>query len=347
LIHGRVIGLGDRVELQRVYSGQEQMESNLAAPLTGASTKSQSLFGRYDRVLDEVLGRYQVQLAAGDRSALIQALKTADNINLMSLTGVMLNKLGLAQSPELLATLYATLTRAGPQGMLPNGFSELPELETVASRSADAHAGALRQLAEAIKRGVGQSESEPADDRAIAIDAWDTSDAQALTQGAIQTLDQPGADNDDAARRQALAAWLLNAQIDGMVSHRIGTIPLLINDRLIEVDVAFFEQKKDAEQKPEARHRQLVFSLRTEGLGRVEVIARISGEHVRVRIASDDGNATAALSQYAGALESNLASGGWAVDEVSYETKLGASLNGVARSVVEHVISQDSLNRLI
>ena len=155
------------------------------------------------------------------------------------------------------------------------------------------------------------------------------------------------ADDDDAARRQALAAWLLNAQIDGMVSHRIGTIPLLVNDRLIEVDVAFFEQKKDAEQKPGAKHRQLVFSLRTEGLGRVEVVARVSGEHVRVRIASDEGSATAALSQYAGALESVLASGGWAVDEVSYETKSGTAISGVAHSVVEHVISQDSLNRLI
>ena len=60
-----------------------------------------------------------------------------------------------------------------------------------------------------------------------------------------------------------------------------------------------------------------------------------------------DATNAAALAQHGVALQAVLAGGGWAVDEVAYETKLSAVVSGVARSVVEHVISQDSLNRLI
>jgi hypothetical protein len=116
---------------------------------------------------------------------------------------------------------------------------------------------------------------------------------------------------------------------------------------LIEVDVALFEQRRDAEQKPAAKHRQLVFSLNTEALGRMEIVARLVGERLRVRIVTESSDKTVFLAGYSERLRESLQSLGWTIDEVMYETRTPMTQNGAVRSVVEHVISQDSLNRLV
>jgi hypothetical protein len=63
----------------------------------------------------------------------------------------------------------------------------------------------------------------------------------------------------------------------------------------------------------------------------------------RLRITVSAAHTDADIDRLRGA----LAESGWSVDEVVYATRFGGAHEAVARSVVEHVASLDSLNRLI
>ena len=120
-----------------------------------------------------------------------------------------------------------------------------------------------------------------------------------------------------------------------------------IGDRLIEVDLAFFDQREERAAAAPIKHRKVIFSLRTDHLGHVEITANVSGPHVRLQVVTDDSDATGEVSAHADDLRAALAAGDWKVDEVVYQTRQADSQNGVVRAVVEHVVSQDSLNRLV
>ena len=131
------------------------------------------------------------------------------------------------------------------------------------------------------------------------------------------------------------------------MAHRTGTIPLLVGNRLMEVEIALFEQRRHAGPKTDARHRHLVFRLNTETMGTVEISAKLAGDHVRVHVISEDDRAAKPLSSESQALRTALGDAGWKVDEVVYETRSPGDRNAAASAVIDHVIQQDSLNRVI
>jgi hypothetical protein len=208
-----------------------------------------------------------------------------------------------------------------------------------------ANPAALTQLGDVLRAALEQGNTTAGDTHSN-LEAGKPAALSVSSEGdAAQTDARQGGDSQ--AQTLELGQFLLNAQTDGSVAHRMGTLPLLVGNRLIEVQVALFEQRRDAEQKPDARHRHLVFRLNTDTLGPIEISARLSGERVRVQIAARDATSTASLSAQAESLRTSLAENGWLIDEISYETRMDEGHNGVAHAVVEHVISQDSLNRLV
>jgi hypothetical protein len=77
------------------------------------------------------------------------------------------------------------------------------------------------------------------------------------------------------------------------------------------------------------------------------VVARITGEHVRLHITTGSDTGTSQAARHADSLEGALLESGWRVDEVAYDTHAENPRNAVVRSVIEHVVSLDSLNRLV
>jgi len=132
-----------------------------------------------------------------------------------------------------------------------------------------------------------------------------------------------------------------------VVAHRSGLLPLLVGGKLVEVSFALFEQRRPANQTQGLQHRQVLFSLQTEQMGRVDVLARITGGHVRVQISTDSEDRTSQTACYTDQLKGSLAESGWNVDEVAYATRSDSAHNAAVRSVIEHVVSLDSLNRLV
>lgn len=346
LINGRVVGLGERVELQRVYL--QELAGPNTPPRPDVAPPPAGRSGREDDALDSMLVRYQAQLRPEEQVVLTRAMRTSADASAMAMAGILLNKLGLNQAPELLNAVYGMLMAwrapAGTDNSTQRSAVDMQPMMAAIGALGMPNAGVLSQLGDVLRQTLEQGNSAAGEANSGAQAGKPPVTAQGADGDASQAGSQQGGDQ---ARNLGLGQFLLNAQTDGSVAHRMGTIPLLLGNRLIEVEVALFEQRRDAEQKPDARHRHLVFRLNTGTLGPIEISARLSGERLRVRIAAGDAASTASLSGQAESLRASLAQGGWSIDEITYETRTQETHNGVAHAVVEHVISQDSLNRLV
>jgi hypothetical protein len=349
ILHGRVVGLGDRVELQRVLV----RERDSTPPQTSATeARAPRAANEQGLIVDALFQRYQIPLSEADRAALLRAVRNAADGEVMSLAGAMLGKLGLPQAGVLLDALYqAQLARARTPAPPPAPARELlPEVvASPAQQVAEWQTSSIRSLANLLGRIAElHSQSErgpvPSQSQSAAVSADGLGSLPGLTQQKDVLSDGQARDNAQAA----LAQRILNAQTGGVVSHRSGYLPLIVGGSLVEVSFALFEQQ----QQPAARstglqHRQVIFSLRTEHLGQVDVVARITGGHVRVQLLTGSEENTSEASRHAGALTQALTESGWSVDEIAYGTRAPGGQDATVRSVIEHVISLDSLNRLV
>ena len=325
IVRGRVVAIGDRVELQPLAeegaagtaSGivQENADAGAASP----ADELTAAFASAGLKLDEPA-----------RAALARALRSAGDPQGMILAALALAKLGLPQEPALLDAVRSLLRRQP-------STSEL-QAESSEAFAISAGQSLAPQLRDAIKTALPGSEAASAPENPAT--PADISSAGADGRPAPDN-GGPGADSG------TLGQWVLNAQTGGSVFHRVGTLPLLIGGRLVEVDVALFEQDARQAKPGEQRSRHLVFVLNTEGFGRVEVSARLVNSHVRVRFASDRDATLDSLAGRQEELRRQLTQLGWVVDEIAYEPKAGEDANPVYRAVVDHLVTQGSLDRSV
>ncbi len=337
LISGKVIAVGERVELRRL--AVEVPAEKGTAP---AVADHWFLGSKYERLVDSVFDRYLGTLSAPERNNLLRAVREAPQPETMALAGLVLTKIGIALAPEALRAVFEALTQPTKQGLFPPA-GEAPELATTEGTERAKTQAAVDALAPLI--------ADLVDDIPERRTAPGHADIAENDLPAGFPLSTPG-DNQAAGNgtdRQGLfnmARWILNVQSDGSVSHRIGTIPIKLGDQLIEVDVAIFDQRR-AQVAKGMQHRQILFSLHTEALGSVEVLAKIAGRHLRVQVTGENATATEEMSRYMGELQEALKETGWEVDELVYGTRMEPARANLARTVVEHIVRQDSLNRLM
>lgn len=335
LVHGRVVGLGERIEIQRLPlveadagAAQDQERPPLFADPTA-------------RAIEDVFARYRASLDAEGIKVLRLAARGGDSER-AAMSGLVLAKLGLQITPEFVRALLEALgTRSGV-------FA--PAEQALRAAAADsAQAGAGDAGAALLARALAMPEPGW---RAAPRDADDMSRAGTSASGD----DDAGGGRSASGSGLDLARWILNAQTGATVAHRVGTLPLLIDDELVELDVALFDQSQDEDDAPGAlRHRRVVLSLATGTLGRVEVDAAFTGARVRLRVTAEDSETAAFLSRYARELEAALAALGWYADELRYEVReepaetrpTHGALSAVVGTVVEHIISPGSVSRLM
>ena len=335
IIHGRVVALGDRVELQRVASDGSIIKPSAdgASPVTGFNISN-----RFEKLIQETFARYQGQLTAADQTSLLRSVRSASDPGIMVMAGLVLSKLGLSQAPELLMALYHSLNnKAQNRGMFAHGImaGEVQSQSNISERPvSEVLSGILTERLQQVpeKEAANSLQNEQ-----------DVKLGDSATAGNGGDQSPPGNPQQPFWNAGRL---LLNTQSAGSVSHRVATIPFLLGDRLVEVDVALFDQRRHIDAPDGIRHRQIVFSLNLESLGHVEILATVANHRARVVVTTENSEATAYLAGYMTTLKDDLEQIGWAIDELSYETKT-EGIGGVNTAVVEHYISQDSLSRLM
>jgi len=348
ILQGRVVGLGDRVELQRLHL-RDQGEARPPVPAAQARLSRAASDG--DSAVDALLQRYQIQLSEDDRTALVRAVRNADEGEAMSLAGALLGKLGLPQSSVLLDALYRAQGLQAKRASGDTARDLLPEvIAAPAQQAAEWQTSSIRSMAGLLGR-IAELNSQPVPSPESSPGRASQSDESAASRpqlsGDLRGKNAPAQDPPRDDSQGALAQRILNAQTGGVVSHRSGYLPLLVGGRLVEVSFALFEQQQPAARPAGLQHRQVVFSLRTENLGQVDVVARITGDHVRVQLLTGSQDNSNVASQHSAELTRALSESGWSVDEIAYGLRAPDGQDATVRSVIEHVISLDSLNRLV
>jgi Flagellar hook-length control protein FliK len=324
-VHGRVIGLGEQVTLQRIRA-EPGVADEAAAPEAARAEAANDRFGGAIAALFE---RYQAKLQPAEWAALQRLAARVPQPQQAALAGLVLNKVGLQIAPELFRAVHAALAKPEAQPLFALPAQALSLAAVPAARALEAEHDAVPALAGWLGRAL--ADVPEAKVRASNDDDGDVLDADG------------GGDPD-------LARWILNAQTGGAVTHRVATLPLLLDGELVELDVALFAQNEDAQREPKAdgiRHRELVFALTTEALGHIEVRALLANGHLRLRIAADSGAVSERLAEHAPTLEAGLQRIGWQVDEQRYESRVRGTAGGVIASVVDHLISPGSVSRLV
>lgn len=347
LIHGRVLGLGERVELQRVRIERPTGAEPSPTQPSPANTVSVS-YGRSAQLVQDVLANFNVVLSDEARAAITAAARAVSEPTLMARVAVALNRLGLPQAPALLRGVYAAATRDGELSTILAGRRDAPQLVASRQSSSEEMASAITMLAAALQHQL----EDVSNRRGGSIESLRTSppaddaDRSAEVPPAGQNVTEQHGER-AGYRETEPARWVLNSQTGGLVSHHVSTLSLLLGDRLVEVDVALFDQQETPAATPTTRHRQVVLSLVLSELGRVNITARVVGDHVRLHVATETDAATEALAGYMGELRQDVSGAGWQLDELAYETLMQCAPNAPVRSVIEHFVTQDSLSRLM
>jgi hypothetical protein len=142
---------------------------------------------------------------------------------------------------------------------------------------------------------------------------------------------------------------ILNMQTGGTIAHRLGVLPLIVDGRLVELEVALFDEGLAPDDPPGAapRHRQIVIGLDTEALGRVEIRARLAGSRMDVAVSTPTSAATQVLSLHGARLAQALEGLGFQVDGLTYATQAAAAPGEPLRRTVEHIVNPGSVSRWV
>ena len=258
LVRGRVIAVGDRIELQPLPDSQVTLQDVAAEkPLEEPVDPLGATFAQFGLQLDDAT-----------RAVVMRSLKGAADPQATVLAAMTIAKLGLPQQPELIDAVQGLLRRR-------------PSAAPAADGSKDALPVApgpqlVAQLQDALRATLSPTHPEPA-----------PASPAPLPLTSENSKDQQGADSRGGNSGEQLGQRVLNTQTGGAVSHRVGTLPLLLGGRLVEVDVALFDQGARQSRQGEARSRHLVFLLNSASLGGVEVSARVVDSRLRLRFAAE------------------------------------------------------------
>lgn len=277
--------------------------------------------------------QFAVSLTDAQRTAIADAASRVQEPPLVIGGGLYLGKLSLPVDAEALDALYVAQAWQPAQRAATSLTTQPTRIELPA-------ASALTSLATMLKGAVNlQREMAPPN----AIDDAGKPAAEQVPGLFLMTQDSASRDSSGGARDDDCARQLLNEQDGGSVAYHYGTLPLLIAEQLVELDLVYFRERHRTEHS--SNLRRLVMTFRTESLGRVQIVAQALAEHLAVQISSESAESNAALMARAQDVTDLLSRLGWNVDAVKYE--LCSEPPRAASHVIAHVLNAETLDRLV
>lgn len=319
VLRGRVVAIGEQVVLEKMVAGLKgqlpQETANTVVPAWLARANDPEALRLYQQHADTMEHAQWRSLAE---------FSSTHGAERVVLSALMAHHIGLPQHAAAIRALAnalagAPLLGSGQQAVmtglvLPNALSP-----TLAQR-VDTDASLLAQ---AVEHELGASREalfgEPAGDA---------------------TQDQ----GDEPGRRAeswwtTLAKHLLNVQPSGARAHRMMSIPLCIDGRLVEFRMALFDESDQAELEPELKQRTLRIALDLDSLGKIDLTARVVDRHISIDLLASSADVANTLGSHHGQLGSTLTALGWAVDGVRYGIAPDSNDDPVVRSVMERVVA--------
>jgi hypothetical protein len=330
VLFGRVIGVGDHVQLERLR--QPAVTTN--AQFTPETAIATELFsGDTAKLVAEIFARFNASLGPADAAILNQALRGLPNAQTLVYSALFLSKLSLPFSLQRLEALYRAAS-ADPRHPLFDKATAI-YLATQPSVAAAAATEEQTKLAHdpdfrmAIEQALEQLHAAVVGGNAPSHEQEDT---------------ESGDGESGRPAPQTLAERLLNLPTEGALPHRVSTIPFLIDGELLELNIAFVDDRGSHKQQSPVAHRRLVISLSTAQLGGLALDASLTGQHLRLKIGADSAASLDTLSAYAGDLSKDMQAAGFQISELEYALNTTETINAPIWAVMESVITADSLN---
>lgn len=326
---GKVLAVSDQSISMRLLAGK--LEQGPAQPVSVPKGQSG---------LQAEMSNAGVQLSQAQQQQITAASKNSSHAQLAMQVGIFLAKLGLPLSMALIDGVLRRVLDVTPAAARAEAQKvvELTELDFVAPmvQAAETASSALPADADPIKQMA-------------ALFAQQYS--QALRLEEQEHLAEEGHDaSQQENQRQSTPSLLqiFNRQTDASVHHRFQTLPIMIDGQLREFDLALFDQfgsdqagQGSADQHLQSKH--LKFSLAT-AFGQVVLDAHVVNQRVSLQVSAPASMATM-LDAHAETLAEAINTSGWKLDRATYTAEAGAVTP--ARSVMEHVLAQDSLRLVL
>lgn len=333
LIQGRVVGIGDKVELKRIPIVADHKAETVLPDLNSRGF----LGNKWESLLRDVMLQYQIKLSAQEKNMLVNVLKSTQLPEHAVLSAVAMLKQGLPLSEQIIQLLNELQNKDRNLKLYPVA-QKAPVLEVVHAQGKDQQVSELNNFVAAIAQLMQEQQAMITGDHTVS----DDNNFAAMTDDAKQDSRHSDHDPDLYMR------WsLLNSQVDGSLSHRVCTLPMWLGDKLIEINIAIYEQHNKGATPDSIKYKKLVFSLELEHLGNIAIESTIENKNIRLRVSSDKQSSTELLVEYASLLKDDLVAYGWKLDEISYLTKHKDDMGDVVATVMQHYVSQDSLNRVM
>lgn len=308
-LRANVVAIGDKLELK--FAGLT------AAPVDARKAEGEELQARKHpeeaERLNELQEEYAVSLHGDERLHVLAAMSKTTEPDHIARSGLYLSKLKKPVDAEPLRAIYAAISWLQPQTNAGRRALDGSSLATaLEATDPTATSEAAQMLAEAFTGDMNVPSSE------------------------LSSAEQ------DDSNRDALTRRLLNDQDDGSVAYAFGRVPLMVADQLVELDVVLFRDRQGAANRNATR--RLVMSLKTEALGRVEVIAQAVGERLTISLNTESVASSESLAEHADEVRALVASFGWSVDTIRYD--ISATQNRAANHIVQHVLDAGTIDRM-
>jgi hypothetical protein len=337
-IHGRVVNVGDKVELQRVINSGE---NNVSAQGEIKAQTNYLLGNKWEGMLRESMLQFNAKFSAAENAMITRLMKNATNPLTIAYSAIALSKQGIVLSEQVIQLLTEMQNKNNKLSMLPIDQSA-PQLGVADSSSGMSENGSLTMLVSALMKLVEEQQ----------LAALRNNNAELLQSDHEAEPSKNATDgnefSDSDHNREFVSKWrLLNSQIDGAVQHSVNTLPIWLGGKLIEVNVAIYEQRGNKSNNQTIDSKKIIFSLELDTLGHIDIEMLLENKNLRLKISSDSHKSTQDLLSHGSLLTDDVADFGWSMDEISYMTKNKDDMNNVVSSVIEHYVSQDSLSRLM
>jgi len=333
-----VVSTTDKLELQQISSLSDTQSTQMPA---GGSQTSLSNAADVSDVAAQA-SFYKSNLTSSELAILQQAVDAASDKEVMTLSGLFLNKRGVSISTASLQQLYAL-----QQGKITTvGTQDLED-----SKPQTFFAPTVSELGRLFK-GLLHSDKQTSSSQAVTDDSSaESGNVQQLQSnssmaGAIAAQVFAGSGQDAGQKNdQQSQRWLLELMNDADAignGVRYGTVPVLVDGKLIELELVMFQHRQaDNGNEP---IRRLTMSINTSTLGTVSITAEGLNNRLLVNISADSTDHVEALGGYASEVRELAARFGWNVDTLTYQVQ--SKSQTLARRVVEYVVRQGAIDHV-
>jgi hypothetical protein len=281
------------------------------------------------QALAGLASRYRVELSATAQRELVVAAAAGNSALATLRAGLYLNKVGADVTPAALLALVAA-----------------QQVTPLSSSAAGNDHGAIVVTNPNSGNGIGPATLGQLLERVMAQDAPGADVSTCFGDPNSGHSQQGKAQQGRSGQRQpeesqrALSQELLSLSDGGALSYRYASLPLLVGGKLVELDMALFQQKTSA-----SAPQRLVMSLNTSRLGAVRIAAQSLHSNLNITLTSTSERGVAVLTASLGAIRERLKALGWQVDGVRCE--LATEVTSAGRAIIDHVLATGSLDRAL